>query len=268
MATTRPFLSIAAIRRSGSTILSEMLTDPPRSFIFREPRMARGVFDIKPGDAELMAEHGIDLAGFVRRWSGFRKRWMVHGFQRELLPALRERFDQIGVKEISHRHWRRYDRVLPGMRIIALARDPRDIYLSLVDRAEKDAGTARAVATDPGAVAADINRQFPFLREMVNERGALKVTYEQLCTDPDVFPRIAAHCDSPLDKPGAAGRFNASNIARADEAAMHQGRVTRSRVDRWKTEPDPQRRAGADAVFRLTREFAGFWGYTESGIAG
>lgn len=268
MATTRPFLSIAAIRRSGSTILSEMLTDPPRAFIFREPRMARGVFDIKPGDAELMAEHGIDLPGFVRRWSGFRRRWMVHGFQHELMPALLERFDQIGVKEISHRHWRRYDRAFPDMRIIALARDPRDIYLSLIDRAEKDAGTARAVATDPGATAAEINRQFRFLREMVSERGALRVTYEQLCTDPEVFHRIATHCETPLERPGAAGRFNASNTARADEAAMHQGRVTKARVDRWKTEPNERKRAGADEVFRLTREFAEFWGYTEGGSAG
>src|SRR5690606_35610706 len=157
-------------------------------------RMARGVFDIKPGDAELMAEHGIDLPGFVRRWSGFRKRWMVHGFQRELMPALLAPFEQIGVKEISHRHWRRYDRAFPGTRIIALARDPPGIYLSLVDRAETGAGTARAVAPDPTATAAEINRQFRFLREMVAERGALRETYEQLCTGPEVCHRIAAHC--------------------------------------------------------------------------
>lgn len=261
MSPNRPFIYIAAIRRSGSTILSEMLTNPPYAFIFREPRLARGVFDIKPGDAELMGELGIDLPAFARRWSGLRRRRLLRGFERELYPSLLVRFAQIGVKEISHRRWRRYDRAFPGMRIVALARDPRDICLSLLDRARKGTGTALDVAVDPAAAADAINRQLPFQREMVEQRGAMKVTYEQLCTDPDAFTLIRDFCQSPLEQPGTPGRFNASNVARADEAALHSGQLTPARVDRWKTEPDPQRRAAADQVFRLTRDFAEFWGY-------
>lgn len=262
MATHRPFLYIAAIRRSGSTVLAEMLTDPPRSFVFREPRLARGVLDIKPGDAELLAPMGVDLHAFARRWSGVRRRWMVRGFRRELYPLLAARFDQIGVKEISHRRWARYDRAFPGMRIIALARDPRDIYLSVLDRAGKGAGSAAGIAATPEATAAEINRQFRYQREMVDRRGAMRVTYEELCTDPGVFDRVREFVGSPLDRPGAPGRFNTASIARADEAALHGGKVTPARVDRWKTEGDPHRRAGAEEVLRLTREFAAYWGYT------
>jgi hypothetical protein len=256
-----PFIYIAAIRRSGSTILSEMLTDPPRSFIFREPRLARGVFDIKPGDAERMAELGIDLHKFRRCWvCPVRKGRAMRGFRRKLYPSLLEHFDQVGVKEISHSRWRRYDKSFPGMRIVALARDPRDVYLSLLDRAGKGTETAQDVAA-PAAAAEAINRQLAHQREMVEQRGALKVTYEQLCTDPNAFARIRDFCQSPLDQPGVPGQFNASNVARADEAALHAGRLTPSRVDRWRNEPDPQRRAAADEVLHLTRDFADYWGY-------
>lgn len=262
MTAKHPFIYIAAIRRSGSTILSEMLTDPPRSFIFREPRLGRGVFDVKPGDAELMADLGIDLHTFARHWvCPVRKGRAMRGFRRKLYPSLLEHFAQIGVKEISHRRWRRYDRAFPGMRIVALARDPRDVYLSLLDRAAKGTETAREVA-DPAVAAEAINEQLQHQRDMIDQRGAMKVTYEQLCTDPGAFARIRDFCQSPLDEPGTPGRFNVSNVARADEAALHAGRLTPSRVERWKREPDPKRQAAADEVFRLTREFADFWGYS------
>ncbi len=257
-----PFIYIGALRRSGSTILAELLTDAPSSFIFREPRVARGVFDIKPGDAELMAGYGIDLHAFAKRWTGPRRRWVIRGFRRELYPALLTRFQQVGVKEISHRKWRRYDAAFPGMKIIVLARDPRDIYLSLLDRAHKGTTPAQELVVTPQAAADEINRQFIYQGQMVERRGAMRITYEELCTDPGAFARVRDFCQSPLERPGGAGGFNAGNRARADEAARHGGHVTPSRVARWKTEADAHRRAAADEVFRLTPEFCAFWGYT------
>jgi len=38
----KPFIYIAALPRSGSTVLSEFLTQLPQAFIFHEPRFASG----------------------------------------------------------------------------------------------------------------------------------------------------------------------------------------------------------------------------------
>ena len=66
----RPFVYIASLRRTGSTVLAEALTSCPTSFIFREPELGRGRFNLRPGDAELFADHGVDLNALQDQFSG------------------------------------------------------------------------------------------------------------------------------------------------------------------------------------------------------
>jgi hypothetical protein len=63
----RPFVFIASLRRTGSTVLSEALTELPYSFIFREPRLDMNWFNLKPSDAAQLKELGIDLVAFARK---------------------------------------------------------------------------------------------------------------------------------------------------------------------------------------------------------
>ncbi len=46
-----PFIYIAGMRRTGTTLLSELLTSSPYSFIFREPHIGKNTFRVKPDDA-------------------------------------------------------------------------------------------------------------------------------------------------------------------------------------------------------------------------
>ena len=99
---------------------------------------------------------------------------------------------------------------------------------------------------------------------MADTLPTLKLTYERLCTDPDVFDSIRAHCDSPLERPGDAGRFNEANPQRQDEAAIHAGAVTKKRLDRWRTVEDEASRRDCAELFELMYNYAEFWGYPES----
>jgi len=258
---THPFIYIAALRRSGSTILSELLTDPPTSFIFREPNLGRRRFDAKPDDVELLRSLGIDLPAFITRWSGWRKRWMIRGFNKELMPQLAARFQQVGVKEIFNEHWRTYHRQFPNMKIIVLARDPRDLYLSIRERRRKGVNAAHGDVT-PEEVSDHLNKQFALQRQMLETCDCLPITYETLCADPTAFDKVKAFVQSPLAAAGRAGRFNENNPVRQGEAAIHSGAITTNRVARWQKEQDPTGVAEAHQAMALMPDYNKFWGYS------
>ena len=269
MGEPRPFVYIAALRRSGSTVLSELLTQLPTSFVFREPELASGRFARKPDDTSALRAHGIDLEHFEARWRGwFRRRiarrrpgTLVRGFRDAVVNPLSERVQQVGVKEITHTGWRHYQQNFTNMRVIVLGRDPRDIYLSMLDRRDKGVGKLAGQTLPPERAAELLMPEFAYQREMVEEAGAMRVTYERLCTDANVFAEIAAHIESPLNKPGRAGAFNEANPQRTDEAALHEGALTAKRIDRWRHETDTDRLDAAHRLFELMRPYAAFWGY-------
>ena len=60
-----PFVYIATLRRTGSTILAGALTHLPYAFIFREPRFADGKLGLKPEDIELFRAKDIDLREYL-----------------------------------------------------------------------------------------------------------------------------------------------------------------------------------------------------------
>ncbi len=269
MGEPRPFVYIAALRRSGSTVLSELLTRLPTSFIFREPELASGRFARKPDDTEALRALGIDLAAFESRWRGwFRRRVarrrpgaLVRGFRDTVAGPMSEHVQQVGVKEIAHSGWQHYQQVFPDMRVIVLGRDPRDIYLSMLDRRDKGVGKLAGQTLPPQRAAELLMPEFERQRAMVEDAGALSMTYERLCIDPAAFNAIAAHIDSPLKEPGRAGAFNESNPQRTDEAALHDGALTAKRIGRWRREENPDRLQAAHQLFDLMRPYAEFWGY-------
>lgn len=141
-----PFVYIASLRRTGSTVLAEALTRLPYSFIFPEPQLCRGRFKIREENAALFEEGHDDISAFQRRHG--RSSWLsaikarltgtnpslVDAFKRELLPRLTDCVMQIGVKEIHHEGWRNYTASFPDTRIVLTARDPRDIYIVVPEK--------------------------------------------------------------------------------------------------------------------------------------
>jgi hypothetical protein len=251
-----PLVVIAAIRRTGSTLLSEALTQLPTTFVFREPGLFTGRLALKARDAALLAANGLDLAAASERRPPLADGRQVARRFRELVaePAgavLR----QVGVKEI--RYGPAWADVLDGLgpvRVVALARDPRDIYLSLASvpptfnlRLDGPFG--------PETVARDIEREARRQQELIEHTGALRVRYEDLCSDPGVLDRIRAFVGSPVSGTGHIGGFSANNRAK------HGTAITSRRVALHSSEPDPQRAADAAEVAARLEGYREAWGY-------
>lgn len=270
----KPFIYIAALRRSGSNLLCEALTLPPHSYILREPGFARGKFAVKPNDAEYFGQQGIDLREFRARMinamsslrrSREKRQAGADLFIDELLPRLQGVSGQIGIKEIAHRNWSRYVERLPGsgpgsgphpggVRIILLGRDPRDIYLSLMQKSRERRVNWRGPLT-PQSIAESLLRQFEFQRQMSDQAECLAVRYEDFCGDPGVLDRIKEFVGSDLPGVGMIGGLNRHN------AAVHAGVIATTSVRRWTREPDRSLRTQALRVHELLAEYNRFWDY-------
>ncbi|MEK7729988.1 MAG: sulfotransferase [candidate division KSB1 bacterium] len=262
----RPFIYIAGLRRSGSTVLSEALTSLPHSFIFREPRVAENRFSVHDSDAELfLQKFGVDLLDFERRWWPKRK-LIPEAFKNELLPQLLPLVGQIGIKEIRHDRWRRLFRLFPEMKILLTARDPRDIYLSLHDKVKNDRVTWSGIFSPDGvfcaeAVAEGLNAEFREQLAMLETADCLKVKYEDLCADPAKFEQAKSFVGSALGRVGEVGAFNAANPMRLGEYKLHGNAITGRRIQRWQNETEEKLLAEAQRTFDLMPKYCRFWEY-------
>ncbi len=258
----KPFIYIGALRRSGSTMLCEALTQPPHSLVFNEPNIAFRRFVIRPKETELLNQCGIDLAAFVKRWSILHRRLLLYGFRKRLMPRIARHFAQIGIKEIFHTNWRAVLSGFPDSRIVLTARDPRDIYLSLHSRYVSGKAIWRGEFT-PRRVADHLNYEFGYQQEMAKECGALKVRYEDLCLDPNELARVLKFVESDIVTVGRLGGFLNADVSRVMEGKIHDGKITDKRVARWKSEVNVQHLEEAIAVFRLMPQYCEYWGYSE-----
>jgi hypothetical protein len=254
----RPFVIIAATRRTGSTLLAEALTELPHAFIFREPRLFRGRVDLKPADVErLRAATGVDLDGTDPRASDAPH--AARRFSGEVAAPLLQRIGQLGIKEIGYgAQWRGVLSEIGAigrLRVVALGRDPRDIYLSLAHRTR-----VRRIRVPgpfgPDSVAADMRAQFAVQRQIVEATGAMTVRYEDLCTDPAVLAAIRAHVESPVRGTGIVGEFKPRN------REVHGHRITDLRVRRWTRETDAGLLGDAHAAMRQLDAYCDYWGYS------
>ncbi len=261
------FIYIAALRRTGSTVLSESLTSFPETFVFREPKLGRGRFTVKASDIELFNSVDIDIAAFAQRSQGrsigerllSQNRTMTR-FKEELLPQLLTRVQNIGVKEIHHDGWQFYSEAFPAMKVLLTARDPRDIYISTHHRVQAGKDRFRR-GFSPASLARDLNRDFQHQLSLAERHEHLKMRYEDICTDESCLLKAKAFAGCEFEGLGQVGQFNAANPNRADEAKLHGDKITESRIERWKQESDEDLKRAACSIMDLMPEYAEYWGY-------
>jgi len=267
-----PFIYISALTRTGSTVLSEMLTQVPYAFIFREPHIGKNYFAVERYDIKVFKSCGIDLERFIKyrlpiafflrrlRVFGYRQDYMVQTFQQYLLPRLYQHIMQIGVKEISHQGWGNYVRHFPEMKVIMMGRDPRDIFLSSYKRLEIK-GVNSENNLSPDKLSAKLNEQFEMQLELRDNTDCLVVRYEDICLDQSIFEIIKKFVDSPIPSIGQIGQFNIHHPIRIYEYQLHGDKLSSKSVQRWKREPDLELVEEAHQVFESMPEYTNFWGY-------
>jgi hypothetical protein len=263
----QPFIYIAGLRRTGSTVLGEALTILPHSFIFNEPRLGECTFWLHPG-TDVLRQY-VDLDGFCRKHriqAGVRRRlrldmgYMLRAFKADLLQQISPHIPQVGVKEVRHSGWCYYRELFPDMRVILTARDPRDIYLSMHRRRQDGKATWSGPFT-PERVASILNTEFEHQLEMSTKHPCFKARYEDLCTNPEIYQDIKKFCGSTIPEIGRVGYFNAIDPRRVAEYELHEGQITDKRIHRWKTEQDPSLQEEAGQMIGLMAGYCEFWGY-------
>lgn len=270
MADKYPLIYIAALIRTGSTVLSESLTKLPYAFIFREPHFGKNYFRLKPDDPPSFSTEQTTLESFPRfrlpiafllrrlRPLGFPQDFMVRQLKNYLIPQLQVK--QIGVKEIKHQGWRNYHKHFPNMRVILTGRDPRDIYVSLYNRLKKGSIAWQSPFT-PETVAQELLTQFDYQQRMMASCNFMRLRYEELCTDPNKYVQVKTFVQSPIPNIGNIGTFNKEHQRRQDEYRLHGKNITAKQIGRWKREPDKELVANAQQLFDLMPEYTEFWGY-------
>ncbi|MCF6148438.1 MAG: sulfotransferase [Candidatus Kuenenia sp.] len=256
----RPFIYIASLRRTGGTVLSEALTMLPYSFIFLEPNLGKNKFRIRENDHKLFLQLGIDLEEFKQKYLTEEDNSFIKIFKEELLTKLDSNIHQIGVKEIHNKGWQNYYRVFNDMKVILTARDPRDIYISLYYRKKQGKGSWKKELT-PETLSTHLNNEFNRQLEMYEQVKCLRIKYEELCTDREIYQKIKTFVESEIPDTGTIGSFNAANVKRRDEYELHGNFITDKRVQRWQQEQDKSLVSEASKIIGLMPHYCDFWGY-------
>lgn len=268
----RPFIYIASLPRTGSTLLSEILTQLPHSFIFHEPHLGKNYFAFQHNDQAKLKPYDVDLARFRKlrlplafffrrlRIIGYRQDYMVQEFKHKLIPQLSENLFQIGVKEIKHAGWQNYVRHFPEMKVVLTGRDPRDIYISMFEKWRRGSMLWKG-SFSPNEVAARLRAEFQRQLSLRTATDTMLVKYEDLCTDPELPQKVRDFVNSPIPHIGEVGSFVATHPRRVNEYDVHGKQITDKRVNRWRKEPDEKLLEDAHAFFSLMDHYCEFWQY-------
>jgi hypothetical protein len=239
-------------------MLAAILSKPPISHFFVEIGLNRGMTHGFDQLARINADFSRLLAPCARDPDG-----MIRVFGNKILPQLSKLFSHIGVKECFHDSWQLYRKLPNEVRFVVLARDPRDVMLSVLDYGSQ-VEWHRKMWADRGDeyVAFRHNAIWAQQREMIDEANAFPLRYEDLCQEPEMFAKLCRFCELPLDQPAVAGGWVEHYPWRHWEIEKHGSNdIGTASVLRWKSETNSDHSRRAMRVGELMRDYCKYWGY-------
>lgn len=248
-----PFIYIGANIRTGSTLLQELLTFN-NSYIFHEPWFGREIFENYDTSRDQLKAYGVDLDK------------IIHTGQPtivEVLVRVADKIPQIGVKEVRNNNWEVYRNIFSNIRYIIIGRDPRDIYISRHYYVKRGKASRYTNGFNPQILANELIPDFVRLTEIYETGKAMKVKYEDLCTNPMLLEDIKKFVESPIPAltAGQPGSF-LSKIERGQyEINTHGSTLTEKSVNRYDKETDENVKGQADEFNNQMKEYREFWGY-------
>lgn len=254
-------------------MLSEALTQLPQSFVFLEPYWGLNSFSVPEPVYERLKQRNVDLNRFLRirgpiaflirrlRPFGIMQDFMIREVKRALIPQLQAiGVQQVGVKEIKHGGWEHYLRNFPGLKMLMLGRDPRDVYISAY-RKWQTGTTQWPGPFTPESAAEALSAQFSIQLKMRETVACLDIRYEELCTDPQTIQNILSFSESPLETLGGVGQFIRAHPKRRLEYQLHGAVISDRSVNRWQEEHDGALLEDAYKFAEFMPAYTSFWGY-------
>lgn len=261
----KPFVLIAGVMRTGTTLLQEMFTDAPFSYILHEPWLSAGQFYNKEHLQDTLKEMDVPLS---RLFSEDPMQTVYDLSIPEFFEKLNGYIAQLGVKEIRLKTVSQYLKWFPDAKVVLTGRNPKDIFLSCHYKLMRGDTSWRPkyLPFSPEALFAEINEDWRKQERLWQEHGSncLLVRYEDLVEDPEgKWAKIASFIESSLEAPGKVGEFHKKIERGKYETGLHKGSVTRLVKDRWKTEGNLKvlERAVMFASLMGQTGYLDFWGY-------
>ncbi|MFZ5792709.1 MAG: sulfotransferase [Pseudomonadota bacterium] len=251
---------VFGLARSGTTLVSDLLTVPGRSVVISEPEIFKH-WSRKTAERvhRLARLVGLDVGEEPPAAQAYGNSYARY-FQEALLPEL-AKLDLWGIKNVDFSGWRQLFAAYPPKKLILCVRDLRDTAISGIDRICRLAITFRGTPylRDEAWVLAGLAFS---VRELMQMRKLphLLVRYEDLATDPDMRRRIADYVG--LDRL-QEDRLNlkAAEMRRAWEVEKHRGTIGAASVGRFAAEPPGPVKALAERLWRLLPEYSEAFGY-------
>lgn len=247
-----PFIFISSLMRSGSTLVQELLTCPPYSFIFHEPKLFDNRFLTNKKHLKPILKYGINVSPMMKPPS-------LMKFKSDVVPLLKKHIMQIGVKEIVNTNWKKYIEAFPNTKVILLGRDPRDLFVSIYYW--KNKGGRKDMKKLPVKTINMLNNQMKNQLTIFKNTSAIKIKYEDICINKEEsISKMKEFINSPIPTTGKVGEFLSSVGKRRNEYITHGNEITTKSVGRWKKENKGIVKA-ANRFFNSVPEYCEFWGY-------
>lgn len=231
--------------RSGTSMVSNLMTRPPRTLVLYEPRLEQRRLS-RP------LRHQLQELGLSPPRSN-----------RRLLSWADRTVERWGVKEVAGRSIRwTYEKHRPR-HVVLVLRDLRHAALSMYDRLREvpgGMGLEKRLGWMREAVEAvlDLHDRHPPARR-------LTVRYEEAVADPSILEAVGERLDWPLEGDVGVGF---AGQRRGAELERHAGGITDRSVRLRAEETDPDKLVFADRVATACRRYQERFGYARGGGRG
>jgi hypothetical protein len=257
-------VAVYGLPRSGTTLISDLLTVPGHALVISEPDMYKAWnANIAKRVHALAGSVGIDLPGGIPQptdWDG-----MYSGYLRTVLAPRLAEFDLWGIKCVDFSDWQRMFTDFPPAKLVLCLRDLRDVLLSGIDRISRmplvfrSSGTRRDEAWVMSALAYNTWELMA-----MQARPHYAVRYEAVASDPAVLEGLARYVGLERLDP-TRNNLAAAGWHRKWEVEKHGDAITAASVGRFAREPHGPIRALADRLWRLLPEYSEAFGYDAPG---
>ena len=253
-------LLVYGMMRSGTTLISDLLTVPGQSLVFDEPMVLSPWDDAKVQDIHNVAK-GFGLPVNEAPPAAGQYTQIADYFEQDLAPALKK-LDIWGVKEVHFFNWRDLlERYRPG-KLVLCVRDLRDIALSALDL------TIGSQLAFPGAQrlrdeAWLMSRLCYDVHELLRlrQRPHLLLRYEDLTGDPERAAALAAYAGLDALGSGSLNRSASTGSTRMRELEKHGAAISNRSRGRFEREEDHMKRWLAQHIWRAAPAFARTFDY-------
>jgi len=244
----RPFVLVFGLMRTGTTLVQELLTHPPESFVFHEPWFHRNTFLLTDLSCRMLQEgYGVDVSEAVVEYRRKYQRYSWLKYTGDVVNAIVGKIQQVGVKEIRLTGWFNYisTSTFPfvkdhGFKILLMYRDPRDIYISCYNRLKLKVGSnawkPRLGKLTPVNLYNELLPDVAACKSILNscKEHVLVVPYDELCLRFDEWwVRIREFVDFPTEEHGEIGAFHKLIERGHYELGRHSCSVTKRSCSRF-----------------------------------